>query len=81
MDDISSQTESLHLRWEKDTRYYQVILQKDLLGCWCLTRVWGQRNSRLGQIKHLPLSSYQEGVGKITEIEKVRNQRDYLRVI
>jgi len=80
MDEIA-QPESLHLRWEKDTRYYKVILQKDLLGSWCLTRVWGKRNSALGQVKHLPLPNYQEGIVKIAEIEKVRLQRDYLRII
>jgi len=78
--DEDNQLESLHLRWEKETRYYKVILQRDLFNSWCLTRVWGKRNAALGQIQHLPLSSYQEGVVKIAEIEKVRLQRKYLRV-
>lgn len=77
MDNVKTPSESLHLRWEKASRYYQVILQKDLLGSWCLTRVWGLRNSPLGQVKHLPLASYQEGIDKVSEIEKTRLKCDY----
>jgi len=70
----------VHIRWEKKSRYYRVILQKDLFDTWCLTRVWGKRNASLGQIRHLSVSNYNEGIIKINEIEKTRLQRDYLRV-
>jgi hypothetical protein len=38
----------LSLRFERGTRYYQLHLEQDLWGAWILTRVNGQRNSRLG---------------------------------
>ena len=47
--------EGIHLRWEKATargiRYYEVDLDQDLWGEWRLTRIWGRRGTRLGQIR------------------------------
>ena len=77
MKNINAEIKSRIIRWEKDTRYYQVLLQKDLFGSWCLTRIWGKRNSALGQVRHLPVSSYQEGLIKISQIEKTRKQHKY----
>jgi len=70
----------IHIRWEKDTRYYRVVFQKDLFCTWCLTLVWGKRNASLGQIKHLSVKSYQDGIQKISDIEKLRLKRNYCRV-
>jgi len=70
----------IQIRWEKDARYYRVVFQKDLFNTWCLTLVWGIRNASLGQIKHLSVKNYQEGIQKISNIEKTRLQRNYFRV-
>jgi predicted DNA-binding WGR domain protein len=40
------------LRNYNQGRYYKLILGKDLLNDWLVTRVWGGLNSRLGNFKH-----------------------------
>ena len=35
----------LHSRWEKDSRYYELLVQQDLFGHWLLTRVRIPRHS------------------------------------
>jgi predicted DNA-binding WGR domain protein len=40
------------LRNHNQGRYYKLILGKDLLNDWLVTRVWGGLNSRLGNLKH-----------------------------
>ncbi len=47
-----------HSRWERDSRYYELRVQQDLLGDWLLTRVWGRKDSALGQIRHEVCESY-----------------------
>jgi hypothetical protein len=66
-------------RWEKDTRYYEAHLHQDLWGGWVLTHVWGRRGTALGRIWHLPCVSYEEGLGRLTEIDRRRQQRGYHR--
>lgn len=66
-------------RWEKDTRYYEAHLHQDLWGGWVLTSVWGQRSTRLGRMWHLSCASYEEGLGRLTEIDQRRQQRGYHR--
>jgi len=41
-----------HFRWERDNRYYELRVQQDWFGDWLLTRVWGQKGSALGQLRH-----------------------------
>ena len=40
-------------RFEKDTRYYVIRLEKDLLGDWVITVCNGRIKSRLGQSRIL----------------------------
>ena len=73
--------ESIRLRWEKATalgvRYYEVDLDRDLWGEWRLTRIWGRRGTRLGQIRVVPCGSRDEGLARIAAILKRRRQRRY----
>jgi hypothetical protein len=39
----------LSLRFERDTRYFQLHLEQDLWGAWILIRVNGRRDLRLGR--------------------------------
>ncbi|MEZ5584441.1 MAG: WGR domain-containing protein [Candidatus Competibacteraceae bacterium] len=68
------------IRWEKNTRYYEAYLHQDLWGDWVLTRVWGRRGSKLGQIRDIPCASYEEGLAKLGEVEKRRKQHGYRMV-
>ncbi len=57
-----------YLRFEKGSRYYSLILDKDLLGDWVITKVNGRINSRLGQIKHECCFSYKHAVSRFQEL-------------
>ena len=77
--------ESIRLRWEKPTergvRYREVDLDRDLWGEWRLTRAWGRRGTRLGQIRVVPCGSRDEGLAWIAAILKRRRQRRYDLVV
>lgn len=47
---------SLALRWETAQRYYAVYVHPDLWGEIVLTRAWGGKGSRLGNVQsdHIP---------------------------
>ena len=66
-----------HLRWHKDTRYYHAQLHQDLWGQWVLTCAWGRRNSKLGQVRHTPCETYQQGLDLLQATIKRRQQRGY----
>ena len=36
------------IRWESDSRYYVVHIQRDLFGALTLRRIWGSRDSHRG---------------------------------
>ena len=71
----------LHSRWEKDTRYYELLVQQDLWGQWLLTRVWGRRGSAMGQIRHELCESYAAGLTKYAEAENKREKRGYHSIV
>ncbi len=47
------------IRFERETRYYELRLQQDLFG-WVVVKVWGRISSRLGQMRTMPCSSFLE---------------------
>jgi hypothetical protein len=67
----------IRLRWEKDSRYYEVWLRQDLWDEWLLTQAWGRQGTRLGRIRELPLTCYQDGIERLERIKKRRKQRGY----
>lgn len=72
-----AETAPLRLRWEKKTRYYEAHVEQDLWGQWVFTRVWGRRNSRLGQIRRVPCQSYEDARRKLAGVERQRQQHGY----
>jgi len=50
-------------------RYYQIVLQQDLLGGWTLTREWGQQGARVN-LKH---EVYLERDAALVAFEHVRD--------
>ena len=66
-------------RWEKDTRYYLLQLEQDLFGDWVLTRVWGRKQTALGQLRREPFDSHREGLAQLGKEEKRRHGRGYVR--
>ena len=75
-----SMTQNIYLRWENITRqrYYRIVLKRDLLGDWIVTRIWGSLVSGRGRMTHLPCSSYEEGIQLIQKISKTRLSRGYV---
>lgn len=73
--------EPLRLRWEKETRYYEVHLQQDLWGTWVLTRIWGRRGSPMGQVRRIPCASYAEAMKQLAAVRSQRKKREYETVI
>jgi hypothetical protein len=67
----------LSLRFERDTRYYQLHLEQDLWGSWILTRVNGRRNSRLGRALMTWPGSFESGLSALAESAKRRRLRGY----
>jgi hypothetical protein len=67
----------LSLRFERDTRYYQLHLEQDLWGAWILTRVNGRRNSRLGRALMTWPGSFESGPSTLAESAKRRRLRGY----
>lgn len=70
----------LRLRWHKDTRYYEIYVERDLWDGWVFTRVWGQRGSALGQIRREPCESYALAERKLKAAERLRRRRGYVLV-
>ena len=69
----------LRLRWERETRYYEVHLHQDLWGGWVVTRVWGRRGTALGQLRRAPCASYAEALERLAAITRQRERRGYER--
>jgi predicted DNA-binding WGR domain protein len=69
-----------HSRWERDTRYYELRVQQDLFGHWLLTRVWGRKDSALGQIRHEVCVDQAEANTRYVAAEVRREQRGYTQI-
>ena len=67
----------MHLRWESASRYYEAVLQQDLLGDWVLSTARGGLRNRLGAIRHLALTSKEAAVKEVTSLHKLRLRRGY----
>jgi hypothetical protein len=64
-------------RWETKTRYYTVYLRQDLFCEWILERSWGGRYNRRGGEKVVLCSSYQDGLGRIEKLYKLKQKHRY----
>lgn len=72
----------MELRWEhpEKKRYYVARLQKDLLGDWVVTKIWGGLGSAGGRVVHILCESEKDGVFLIEKISKVRSRRGYVLI-
>jgi hypothetical protein len=66
-----------HQRWEKGSRYYDILLHQDLWGDWVLTRIWGRRGTQLGREVHIPCASYRDACDRLVAIKARRKRRGY----
>ena len=68
----------MHVRWESPSRYYEAVLQRDLLGDWVLSTANGGLRNRLGALRHLALPSRDAAVKELASLHKLRLRRGYL---
>jgi predicted DNA-binding WGR domain protein len=64
-------------RWQKESRYYEVGLEQDLLNDWVVTRVWGSIGTRNGKVRHDAVASKEAGQKLMSAIRKTRKQHGY----
>jgi predicted DNA-binding WGR domain protein len=77
LNEKSAPVTPIRFRWEKETRYYEVHIHQDLWGGWVLTRIWGRRNSPMGQMRRVPCESYDDAARKPATVRNQRTQRSY----
>lgn len=66
------------MRWHKGAeRFYQVHLQKDMLGDWSLTCAWGGQRSRLGNYRNHTFETQNEALKFIESVMIRRLKRGY----
>lgn len=69
---------SYEFRWQKGiSRYYRILIYRDLLNDWILTCIWGGVQTRLGNFKHTTLQNLQEGFAFVEDMKIRRKQRGY----
>lgn len=66
-----------NLYWRKDTKYYRLILQKDLFGGTNVVCVWGRVGTNNGGYKIILCDAEQDIAGVISRIKKRRKYRGY----
>ena len=65
------------MRFERGTRYYRLHLEQDLWGTWCLTRVNGRSDSRLGRSATACPGSFQDALTLLVAAAERRRTRRY----
>jgi predicted DNA-binding WGR domain protein len=65
------------IRFERETRYYELRLQQDLFG-WVVVKTWGRKSSRLGQMRTTPCSGFLEASRLWDAGVRARERRGYV---
>jgi predicted DNA-binding WGR domain protein len=68
------------LRREKGARFYEALVERDLLGDWVLTLVWGRRGSALGRVQHRLHPSVTAARDALQTVSRRRQRRGYAPV-
>lgn len=70
--------ESYHeMRFEKDSRYFVLRLDKDLFSDWTITAINGRIKSKLGQSRTFAFDNYKQAFEQLCLLTKIRKQRKY----
>lgn len=65
------------IRFEKETRYYTLQLEEDLLGDWVVVTIHGRINSKLGQNKLMAFESFDDAFCHFKKLCHLRHLRKY----
>ena len=69
------------IEFEKQSRYYALILHQDLWDTWLVTRIWGRKGSNK-RYKHEPYESYEAAFTYMEKLAFYRQQkRKYLKIL
>ena len=70
-------------RFERDSRFYLLLVEQDLFANWIVTRINGRKESRLGRIVHEAYASYQEAYDRYQElaIHRIKRRKYHQRSI
>ena len=63
--------------WQKGSRYYCCELRQNLFSEWVVVRQWGRITAPNGQSLEHVCSSYEEGLGVMSKVERRRLLRGY----
>ncbi|WP_298627204.1 WGR domain-containing protein [uncultured Legionella sp.] len=66
-----------YLRFEKESRYYELRLSKDLFEDWTLTTSNGRIKSKLGQSRTQAFDTFTEALTQLYATAELRHQRLY----
>ena len=64
-------------RFEKGSRYYTIILDRDLFDDWVLTIANGRIGTNLGRIRTLAFPSFADAFNQFCTATKTREKRGY----
>ena len=64
-------------RFEKGTRFYTIILDKDLFDDWVITIANGRIGTKLGRIRNIPFSCFSDAFEQFITTTKNRTKRGY----
>ena len=64
-------------RFEKGTRYYTIILDRDLFDDWVLTIANGRIGTKLGRIRKIAFPCFSDALDQFRTAAKVRTKRGY----
>ncbi len=64
-------------RFEKGTRYYIIILDRDLFDDWVLTIANGRIGTKLGRVRTLAFPSFTDAFNQFCITTKTREKRGY----
>lgn len=72
-----NQESRLYSRWQLGRRYYELRVQPDLWGDWCVIRVSGEEGVSSSRPVTLAMGSYAQAVEEYRQQVLVRHQRGY----
>lgn len=61
---------------DRPPRFYQLMLQKDLMGGWNLVRNWGETGSR-GRVKRDHFAELEEAQAALLKVRDIQLERGY----
>lgn len=64
--------QATRVRFASETRFYNVVLDQDLLGDWTVVQSWGGREGRRGGGKVTHVASFDAGMAMLQEIARLR---------